>query len=161
MPHSSLSCQIADAQKIFNWRKLPASSCLGSCKCLTIKYSYSGKTNNSDSLVAYVIHQELWHERVLQKVFRELCSNIWEGFFYSFPTKMQLNCPRFEISSHVDVCSNISIMTWGEHWIFWGWQISFVRLLCVLMKEALVIWAKNLKFPLCILDVWQEVGLGI
>ena len=119
------------------------------------------KSINSDSLVDYVIHQELWYERGPVEGFQEIVLKYLGRVFYSLPTKMQLNCPRPEISSHIDVCTNIKIMIWGEYWIFWSWQIFFVRLLCDLMKEALLIWAENLKFPLCIQDVWQEVGLGL
>ena len=73
------------------------------------------KSSNSDSLVDCVIHQELWHERDPAEGFQGIVFKYLSRVFYSFPTKMQLNCPRPEISSHVDVCSNIKIMTWGEY----------------------------------------------
>ena len=73
------------------------------------------KSSNSDSLVDCVIHQELWHERDPAEGFQGIVFKYLSRVFYSFPTKMQLNCQKPEISSHVDVCSNIKIMTWGEY----------------------------------------------
>ena len=57
---------------------LPAPSCLGSCRCLTVKNGCSGDSGNSDSQINYVTHLKGMHERGPAEFFRVLCSKIFE-----------------------------------------------------------------------------------
>ena len=104
-----------------NWRDLPAPSCLGFCRCLTSKHGCSGESDYFDSLVNYVMHQRMWHKRDPTEGFQGIVLKYLGMIFDSFSTKMQLNYLRLEISSCVNMCSNIKITTWEKLWIFWGW----------------------------------------
>ena len=94
---------------------LPAPSCLGSCRCLTIKNGCSGDSGNSDSQINYVTHLKEMHERGPAEFFGVWCSKIFEqDFLFVFHQNVPEQCLRLKITFHVNVCGNIKIITYWE-----------------------------------------------